>query len=129
MDISLKILLADDSPTIRELTSHVLEQRGHNVKTVTDGDEVIKFVEELPLPDLIITDQNMARVNGLEVLRYLRADDRFKNLPVIVYTTNNLVEFKSMVESLGGVLVNTKMAKELLAEVDTIAASLQLKNG
>ena len=120
----MKILLADDTPTVLRLASFVLEQRGHDVKTLTDGDEVIRWLEEaLPLPDLIITDNNMARVSGLEVLRFLRANDRFKNLPVIVYTTNDLVEFKTEVESLGGMLVN-KMAKELLAAVDAIAATL-----
>jgi CheY-like chemotaxis protein len=94
MDISLKILLADDSPTIRELTSHVLEQRGHTVHTVTDGDEVIKWLNEFPAPDLVITDNNMEKLSGLEVLVDLRADDRFKNLPVIVYTTNKIAKEK-----------------------------------
>src|SRR3989344_5154361 len=108
----MNILFADDSATIRTLMSSVLERRGHTVKTVTDGDEVIKWLNELPAPDLVITDQNMERVNGLEVLHYLRADDRFKSLKVIVYTTNDLIEFKTEVESLGGVLVNTKVVKD-----------------
>ena len=127
--MKLKILFADDSQTIRELTSHVLEQRGHTVKTVTDGDEVIEWMNEFPTPDLVITDQNMARMDGLEALRHLRTDDRFKFLRVIIYTTNNLVEFKSEVEKLGGVLVNSKMINELLAAVDAIAYKIEKERG
>ncbi|MBI2025240.1 response regulator [Candidatus Kaiserbacteria bacterium] len=123
--MSLKILLADDSRTIRELTSHVLEQLGHTVKTVTDGVDVIRFIEAFPLPDLLITDYDMPRMDGLEVLRHIRTNERFKLLRVIVYTTNDYPEFKSVVEALGGVLVNPKTAYNLLAAVDAIDKKLE----
>ncbi len=124
----MNILFADDTPTVRRLTSFVLERQGHTVKTVTDGDEVVTFLETLPYPDLLITDYHMPRMDGLEVLRYVRADDRFKHLPVIVYTTNDYPEFKSEIEKLEGVLVN-KMAKELLVAVDAIAADIAKEKG
>lgn len=124
----MKILFADDLPNIRGLTSHVLEQRGHTVKTVIDGYELVQdLIQELEagnIYDLIVTDYNMPKMDGLEVLRCIRADDRFKTLQVIVYTTNNYIEFKSEVESFGGVLVNPKMVNELLAAVDAIAAKV-----
>ncbi|MDP2655305.1 MAG: response regulator [bacterium] len=129
MDIKLKILFADDNQTIRNLTSHVLEQRGHTVQTVTDGDEVIKWLNELPSPDLLITDQNMERMNGLEVLGRLRDDDRFRTLPVIIYTTNDYAEFKFAVKALGGILVNPKTAYNLLAVVDAIAVTIAKERG
>ena len=128
MEKELKILFADDSQTIRELTSHVLEQRGHTIKTVTDGDKAIEFLNSLPPPDLVITDYNMPKMDGLEVLRRIRTDERFKTLQVIVYTTNNYAEFKSEVESLGGVLVDKK-ADYLLAAVDAIAAKNAKEKG
>ena len=125
----MDILIADDSRTILALTYHVLEQLGHTVQTVRDGDEVITLLWALPPPDLLITDYNMPRMDGLEVLRRIRANDRFKLLRVIVYTTNDYPEFKATVEALGGVLVNPKTASNLLAAVDAIATSLQLKTG
>lgn len=123
----MNILLADDTRTVRELASFVLERNGHTVKVVDDGDKVIEFLNSLLPPDLVITDYNMPRMDGLEVLRYMRTDDRFKAIPVIVYTTNDYAEFKSEIERLGGVLVN-KVAKELVAAVDVIAVKIAKEN-
>lgn len=121
----MRILFADDTKIVRELTSLLLEQHGNAVTAVTDGDEVIGLLmNTLSSPDLVITDYNMPRMNGLEVLRSIRAVGRFKTLRVIVYTADNLSdEVKSEIETLGGVLIY-KLAKELLVAVDVIAAEI-----
>lgn len=124
----MKILLADDTGMVLRLTTALLEHRDHNVKSVTDGDEVIEFLDSFPAPDLVITDYNMPRMDGLEVLRHIRADERFRTLPVIVYTASDLAELRVEVEALGGVVVN-KMPKELLVAIDEIAVNIAKERG
>ena len=124
----MKILFADDLETNRFLVTHSLERHGHNVKTVTDGRQVLKWLEMFPPPDLVITDYNMPQMDGLEVLQCIRVDERFKFLRVFVYTTNEYPEFKSEVERLGGVLVK-KVISELVAAVNAIAAEISKERG
>ena len=126
----MKILFADDMKMMRDLVRDILERRGHIVETVTDGDELLEKLASGSRPDLVITDNNMIRVNGTDVLWRIRNDERFndiKTMLVIVYSGDNIRE---KVEKFGGMFVQ-KMVKvdDLFACVDEVAAEIAKKNG
>ena len=88
-----KILLAEDDHDDSNLFHEYLKGREDIVlmPTAENGIEVIKFldkiVEHTDLPDLIILDQNMPKKNGKQTLVFLKSNNRFAHIPVIVYST------------------------------------------
>jgi len=77
------ILVADDDADILALIKAVLERSGHEVVAVADGAEALAGVR-MHKPDLAVLDITMPHVNGLEVLRRLRADSETVALPVVL---------------------------------------------
>jgi CheY-like chemotaxis protein len=76
-------MLADDDPFITALYRDKLTRAGHRVKTVKDGEEAVKSLQEAA-PDLLVLDLNMPRMDGTAVLRYIREQSETPGLPVIV---------------------------------------------
>jgi two-component system KDP operon response regulator KdpE len=74
------ILVVDDDPGLRKLISSALQSRGYRVSTASDGDEALRELEN-DVPDLIILDLMMPRVDGLEVCRQVRQRSA---LPIMV---------------------------------------------
>lgn len=77
------ILVVDDSPTVRKLISGKLEKSGHIVVSAGDGVEALKMLE-IELPDLVLLDITMPRMDGYEVCKQIRANPRTKGLPVVM---------------------------------------------
>jgi two-component system, OmpR family, phosphate regulon response regulator PhoB len=77
------ILIADDDEDILALVKAVLERSGHEVVAVGDGAEALASVRARR-PDLAVLDITMPHVDGLEVLRRLRADAETTTLPVVL---------------------------------------------
>jgi DNA-binding response OmpR family regulator len=77
------ILLVEDDEQIRKLLSAFLERRGYRVMLAVDGHDALEQVS-LELPDLVISDLNMPRLNGLELLARLRQDSRTRDVPVVL---------------------------------------------
>jgi putative two-component system response regulator len=80
-----KILVVDDEERNLKLLGAILSNYGYSYETAKDGREALKKVEEL-LPDLIYLDIMMPEMDGYEVLRRLRSDERFSHIPVILIT-------------------------------------------
>jgi DNA-binding response OmpR family regulator len=79
------ILLADDDPLIASIVRHRLQKAGYRVDHAADGAAALRAVEGAR-PDLLILDLKMPELDGLGVLRQLRADERLRSLPVIILT-------------------------------------------
>ena len=93
------ILLVEDNPSEAILTLRALKKNniGDRVSVVTDGVEALDFLfcentyadrDPDDLPDLILLDINLPKIDGLEVLRRIRADKRTQLLPVIILTSS-----------------------------------------
>ncbi len=81
----MKILLVDDSRTIRNIQKNVLAQLGHTeVAEAADGVEALKMIAE-NRPDLALIDWNMPNMDGITLVRKIRETD--KNLPLMMCTT------------------------------------------
>jgi len=81
----MKILLVDDSRTIRNIQKNVLAQLGHTeVAEAADGVEALKMIAE-SRPDLALIDWNMPNMDGITLVRKIRETD--KNLPLMMCTT------------------------------------------
>lgn len=80
-----KILVVDDSKTVRVITSKALTERGYEVKCVATGEEALLSLDK-ELPDLIVLDVELPDVDGFEICRKIRSDPRMHSVPVLVLT-------------------------------------------
>jgi two-component system, chemotaxis family, chemotaxis protein CheY len=80
------VLVVDDSTTVRKFVSVSLEMQGFNVTSACDGMDAL---EKLPTKrfDLVITDLNMPNMDGFELIKTLRDNEEYRDLPVIILTS------------------------------------------
>lgn len=84
----MKLLVVDDSSTMRRIIKNTLARLGHkDILEGADGVEGWSALDSNPDIDMLITDWNMPEMNGLELVLKVRADSRFKDLPIIMVTT------------------------------------------
>lgn len=81
-----RVLVADDSLTMRVLLERTLQSAGYEVMTATNGEELVVTAKQ-HMPDLLIVDLMMPVMDGYEAIRQLRNDTRTAHLPMIVVTT------------------------------------------
>lgn len=102
------ILLVEDNPDDEALTLRALKMNKllNEVVVARDGVEALDFLfgtgtwagrDEVRLPELVLLDLNLPKLNGLEVLRRIRTDERTRMLPVVILTTSD--EDRDRVES------------------------------
>jgi two-component system chemotaxis response regulator CheY len=82
-----RILVVEDSPMTRSLIISSLEEVGDFI--IIEAENGFQALRKLPevSPDLVITDINMPDINGLEVVRFVKQNENFKHIPVIIVTT------------------------------------------
>jgi len=81
----MNILIADDNATNRKLLRMTLEAEGHRIHEAADGLEVVEMLEREPA-EALISDILMPRMDGYQLCSQLRRSERFRNLPIIIYT-------------------------------------------
>jgi CheY-like chemotaxis protein len=92
--VALKILLVDDDPEDRAIMQEAIElvPGKDSYWFAEDGEDALSKLEDYYLtghiPCLIVLDLNMPRMNGTQTLSHLKADERFCNIPVIIYSTS-----------------------------------------
>ena len=84
----MKILSADDSATIRRIIQGVIEVLGHKFISAENGKEVFDKLKENEV-DLILLDWNMPEMDGYETLIKLKKNDKWKDIPVMMVTTES----------------------------------------
>jgi two-component system chemotaxis response regulator CheY len=93
----MKILVVDDFPTMRRIVKTLMRQNGYtNFVEAEDGQLGFKMLESTPDIEFVISDWNMPNMTGLEFLKAVRADARFKHLPFLMVTAEaekeNIIE-------------------------------------
>ncbi len=83
---NMKILVVDDFQTMRRIIKNYLRQLGfNNVEEAEDGDVALEKLKESEF-DFVITDWNMPKMTGIDLLKKIRAANNFKNIPVLIIT-------------------------------------------
>ena len=114
LDTSIKILVADDYAATRDLIRAILRATGFtNIFQAENGQEAIQRIYS-EQPQLVICDWNMPIANGLEVLKAVRSDSRFVDLPFIMLTAEAYRESISAAVQAG---VSEYIAKPFTAEI------------
>jgi signal transduction histidine kinase/CheY-like chemotaxis protein len=83
------ILIADDVITNRELLRGIIKGRNIRIVESIDGEETIEKIRSIQ-PDLILLDLNMPKLSGIEVARFVRDDEKLKNIPIIAISATRL---------------------------------------
>lgn len=85
-DKNMSILVVDDFPTMRRIVRSLLKELGfNNVEEAEDGQEALSKLRAGSF-EFVVTDWNMPNLDGLEMLKQIRADDALKHLPVLMVT-------------------------------------------
>ncbi|WP_062058169.1 Hpt domain-containing protein [Cellvibrio sp. OA-2007] len=107
-DLSEKtVMVVDDSVTVRKVTSRFLEREGFRVITAKDGVEALQVLQD-HIPDVMLLDIEMPRMDGFEVAKNIRTSSRLKDLPIIMITSRTGEKHRERAFSLG---VNKYMGK------------------
>jgi len=80
------VMVVDDSLTVRKITGRLLEREGYRVITAKDGVDALEQLIDT-VPDVVLSDIEMPRMDGFDLVRNIRADARLKQLPVIMITS------------------------------------------
>jgi len=94
----MTLLLVEDNPRDVRLIQRAFDKTAlpHDLRVVSDGDIALSYLDascdtessRTPRPDLILLDLNLPRLDGHEVLRHCKQDDRLKQIPIVVLTTS-----------------------------------------
>lgn len=88
----MNILVVDDFSTMRRIVKNILRQLGfNNIIEADDGTTAMAKLKSEPI-DFIITDWNMPKMTGMELLKEVRADEKLKKIPVLMVTAEALQE-------------------------------------
>ena len=82
------VMVVDDSITMRKVTSRVLERHEYEVSTAKDGVDAVEKLHER-VPDLMLLDIEMPRMDGYELATHMKADPRLRNVPIIMITSRS----------------------------------------
>jgi chemosensory pili system protein ChpA (sensor histidine kinase/response regulator) len=97
---TLEIMVVDDSVSIRQVVTRMLQKQGWKTQTARDGMEALEKLNECQ-PDLIVLDVEMPRMNGYEFLSALRAQSNFQDLPIIMLTSRTAAKHREKAKALG----------------------------
>jgi len=119
--MSKKIVVVDDSESIRELVSLTLENAGHEVYKGVDGADALRLFDGREV-NLVITDLNMPNQDGISLIREIRNMASYSAVPIIILTTESQTAKKEEAKAAGatGWIVKPFVADKLLAVVNKV---------
>ena len=114
----LTVMVVDDSVTVRKVTQRLLARERYEVLLAKDGVDALRQMQDV-LPDVMLVDIEMPRMDGFDLTRHIRADERFRHIPIIMITSRTADKHRNYAMSLG---VNVYLGKpyvedELLGHV------------
>jgi chemosensory pili system protein ChpA (sensor histidine kinase/response regulator) len=94
------IMVVDDSLTVRRVTQRLLEREGYRVLLAKDGVDALEQLQE-STPDLMLVDIEMPRMDGFDLTRNVRGDERTKHIPIIMITSRSADKHRNVALELG----------------------------
>ena len=94
------ILTVDDSASMRQMVSFTLKTAGYEVVEAVDGEDALDKARARDF-DLVLTDQNMPRLDGIGLTRRLRQQPKFKATPILILTTESSDQMKQLGRAAG----------------------------
>jgi chemosensory pili system protein ChpA (sensor histidine kinase/response regulator) len=118
------VVVADDSISVRKFVGRMLEKAGYRVKLASDGLEASEVVAQVGC-HLVITDLEMPRMNGYELMAHLRQDPVTRRIPVLVVTSRAGAKHRdrAMKEGASGFLTKPVQEDQLIATVEGLIGS------
>jgi len=119
------VLVVDDSLTVRKITTRLLTREGFRVDSAKDGVDALERMHDL-IPDVVLLDVEMPRMDGFELARVMRNDERLKSVPIIMITSRTADKHRRHAMEIG---VNVYLGKPYQEQqlLDSIAAQLERK--
>jgi two-component system, chemotaxis family, chemotaxis protein CheY len=116
-----QILIVDDSESIREVVTFTLENASHIVTKAVDGQDALSKLNGEKY-DLIITDLHMPNMDGIELIRNVRATEQYKFIPILFLTTESQAAKKQEARDAGatGWIVKPFVPEKLLAAINKV---------
>lgn len=116
-----RILTVDDSASVRQMVNFTLSGAGFDVLEATDGSDALAKVQGQAV-DLVLTDLNMPNMNGIELIRALRAEGDTRLTPIVMLTTESQADKKQEGKEAGatGWIVKPFKPEQLLAVVNKL---------
>ncbi len=101
------VLVVEDSQTVREVVRHFLESAGYQVTTAVNGMDGLNKLKAGPV-DIVISDIDMPRMNGIDMVSQLRSDPRYRDLPIIIVSYKDREEDRKKAMDVGVNMYVTK---------------------
>ena len=115
------IMTVDDSTSVRQMVTFTLREAGYDVFEAVDGKDALSKIQSRPV-HMLITDLNMPNMDGIELIRNIRAGSTCKFIPIIMLTTESQAEKKMEGKAAGatGWIVKPFNPEQLLAVVKKV---------
>jgi len=94
------VLVVDDSITVRRVTQRLLKREGYRVALANDGLQALERLQE-EKPSVVLSDIEMPRMDGFDLVRNIRADDKLRDLPIIMITSRIAEKHREHAKELG----------------------------
>ena len=119
--MSKRILTVDDSSSIRQMVGFTLKQAGYEVVEACDGIDALEKVKSTPV-SMALVDLNMPRMDGITLIKHLRADNGHRFIPIVMLTTESQQEKKMEGKSAGatGWIVKPFKPNQLISVVQKV---------
>jgi CheY-like chemotaxis protein len=114
------VLIADDEPMVARLLRIALERAGYRVTTVPDGLAAWERLRQAPLPDVLITDIDMPRMNGEQLCRRVQEEIVDRRFPICVLTSKTAIEHRDWSQKIADLMFLEKpvSVRTLLAKLE-----------
>jgi two-component system, chemotaxis family, chemotaxis protein CheY len=126
MNYNIRILIVDDSPTIRRIVASTLTRAGFNNHTeACDGKDALEKMQ-IEKFDLVITDWNMPEMDGLSFVTHVRGSEELKDTPVLMFTSRSVKGdiIEAMKAGVNGYIVKPFTPETLGTKIESIFAKL-----
>jgi chemosensory pili system protein ChpA (sensor histidine kinase/response regulator) len=95
-----KVMVVDDSVTVRKVTTRLLQRNGMEVITAKDGVDAVSILQETK-PDIMLLDIEMPRMDGFEVASFVRHDENLSDVPIVMITSRTGQKHRDRAMSIG----------------------------